>query len=75
MDVIEAYEWTRARLDGQSVAELEIEARRDAIEADYDIRSNPYPAGTFPSLCYTDECQRNWKTKLELNHGTDCKAN
>lgn len=59
----------------QNVAEMEIEARRDAIEAGYNIRANPHPAGTFECLIYIDECQRNWKTKLEIENVTDCKAN
>lgn len=57
----------------QDVAEMEIEARRDAIEAGYDIRANPHPAGTFSCLVYIDECQRNWK--LENSNVTDRKAN
>lgn len=62
----ESYYQTCRKIAAQDVAEMEIEARRDAIEAGHDIRRNPHPAGTFSCLVYIDECQRNWKTKLEI---------
>jgi serine phosphatase RsbU (regulator of sigma subunit) len=60
MSIEQAYDELRQRLDGQSIAELEIEARRDAQQAGFNIRQNPYPAGSFESLCYTSECQIHW---------------
>ena len=61
------YNELREQLDGQSIAEMEIEARRDAQQAGFKIQQNPFPAGSFESLCYTSECQihwrNNWRTK------------
>ena len=59
-EIIHAYDDIRRYLDGRDTAEIEIEARRDAIEAGHDIQANPYPAGTFASLCYTSECHNEW---------------
>lgn len=60
------YAQTCLQIAARDVAEMEIEARRDAIEAGFDIRRNPHPTGTLSCLVYIDECQRNWKLKLNL---------
>lgn len=48
------YDEMRKLLDGQSLAEMEMEARRDAHELD----QNPYSPGSFPALVFTDEKQK-----------------
>ena len=51
---------TKARADllknlsGRDVAELETEARRDAQELQ-SLSANPYPNGSFESLCFINE--------------------
>ena len=76
MNLAKAYEQEAQRIDGQSVAEMEIEARRDAQQAGYDIRANPHPAGSWSALVYGHECLLNWKTNvLENCNGTDRKTN
>lgn len=68
MKIEKAFDDLRAHLDGQDVAEIEIEARRDAQQAGYNIRQNPYPAGSFASLSYTSECQIHWHKQLKLEN-------
>ena len=46
-------------LHGRDIAEIEIEAQRDAQHNNYDISRNPYPSSTYAGLIYTRECQRN----------------
>lgn len=50
----------RRLISGQDVAEIEIEARRDAQESGGDIRQNPYSVyeNPFGRLVYTDECSK-----------------
>jgi len=49
------------RMPGQDIAEMEIEARRDAADCGWRVRGNPYPKGSFEALCYTSECQQHWR--------------
>lgn len=51
----------RKNLSGRDVAEMEIEARREAVENHYNARLNPFKPGSFESLCYTSECSNHWK--------------
>lgn len=60
-DLERAYKETN--LHGRDLAEIEIEARRDAHEI-RDPQKNPYKAGTFASLVYTDEL-----TKMRFPNG------
>ena len=47
-------------IGGQTVEEMEIEARRDAQENNYATKLSPYKPGTFAALCYLDECQKHF---------------
>ena len=44
-------------LSGQDIAELEIEARRDAVELKDEL-ANPYTTGSFESFCYIDQVRK-----------------
>lgn len=65
------------RMAARDVAEMEIEARRDAEANNFDISANPYNTATetFSALMYDYACTKNWKTKLENGNVTDRKAN
>lgn len=52
-------------LHGRDLAELEIEARRDAHELQ-DLRKNPYDKGSFAALVYIDELNKIWRQKHGL---------
>ena len=54
MDTKELYEQLRKRLAGQDVAELMIEARRDAREL-ANAAHSPYRPGTFEHSVFIDE--------------------
>lgn len=49
-----AYQKARLKTSGEVLAEIEIEARRDAREIQ-DRSKCPYELGTFAALCYHDE--------------------
>ena len=54
------------RMPGQDIAEMDIEARREADQNNYQVRANPFEKGSFEHLCYTDACQQHWSKKNGL---------
>ncbi len=51
--------YNASNLHGRDLAELEIEARRDAHEF-RSLDKNPYEKGSFPWLVYNSEIQKLW---------------
>jgi len=49
-----------SHMSGRAIAELEIEARRDAHENHFSMSECPYDRGSYARLVYTQECQRHW---------------
>ena len=67
MNRAEARAALRKQISGRDIAEIEIEAQRDADLNGYDAKQNPYPSGTYAALVYTLACQQWWVNQHARN--------